>query len=426
MLPSNREVVDDFIAAWDGYEPQCGLLDGLIDYLHEAYGLEVSPGAFDLERLPHYLHLRFEIADDRGRVVGTGTDLVDLQTRLADRVRDRFGEVSKGRFEKSRISSWSFGDLPKMVNLDRHTTGFPGLHDTGEDRPGMRLWASQECALAQHRLGVAALYRFTRREPLTRLLEVMFSGRALAPATPPARAAAKSSPSAAGNFGSLAAAFGGSVKPARPAPEPVPEKKALVKAPAAGRFLTPGEALLFSRIGQEPKRHRDDLLRRIIIDLAGAPYTEADWQKASIATDEDLFAHAATVCEAVGKILRVIETLSSLLGSREAGYEESIEDARRHFDMLLTPGWLLVADFGLTLLHFQGLEMRLTRMLGAAPLKDLQKLERYEESAAAIWREAGECACGQCLPAIQLKRILEADSDLRLKCFAPEIRARMK
>ncbi|MDP4939361.1 MAG: hypothetical protein NWR21_08615, partial [Verrucomicrobiales bacterium] len=120
------------------------------------------------------------------------------------------------------------------------------------------------------------------------------------------------------------------------------------------------------------------------------------------------------------------ETLSSLLGSREAGYEESIEDARRHFDMLLTPGWLLVADFGLTLLHFQGLEMRLTRMLGAAPLKDLQKLERYEESAAAIWREAGECACGQCLPAIQLKRILEADSDLRLKCFAPEIRARMK
>ena len=128
----------------------------------------------------------------------------------------------------------------------------------------------------------------------------------------------------------------------------------------------------------------------------------------------------------MGKILRVIETLSSLLGSREAGYEESIEDARRHFDMLLTPGWLLVADFGLTLLHFQGLEMRLTRMLGAAPLKDLQKLERYEESAAAIWREAGECACGQCLPAIQLKRILEADSDLRLKCFAPEIRARMK
>lgn len=426
MLPSNREVVDDFIAAWDGYEPQCGLLDGLIDYLHEAYGLEVSPGAFDLERLPHYLHLRFEIADDRGRVVGTGTDLVDLQTRLADRVRDRFGEVSKGRFEKSRISSWSFGDLPKMVNLDRHTTGFPGLHDTGEDRPGMRLWASQECALAQHRLGVAALYRFTRREPLTRLLEVMFSGRALAPATPPARAAAKSSPSAAGNFGSLAAAFGGSVKPARPAPEPVPEKKVLVKAPAAGRFLTPGETLLFSRIGQDPKRHRDDLLRRIIIDLAGAPYTEADWQKASIATDEDLFAHAATVCEAVGKILRVIETLSSLLGSRGAGYEESIEDARRHFDMLLTPGWLLVADFGLTLLHFQGLEMRLTRMLGAAPLKDLQKLERYEESAAAIWREAGECACGQCLPAIQLKRILEADSDLRLKCFAPEIRARMK
>ena len=129
MLPSNREVVDEFVAAWEDYEPNCGLLDALIDFIHEVYGIEVSPGAFDLERLPHSLHLRFEIVDDRGKNVGSSIDLTLLQTQLADRVRDRFTEVSKGRFEKARISSWSFGDLPKTVALDRHTSGFPGLHD---------------------------------------------------------------------------------------------------------------------------------------------------------------------------------------------------------------------------------------------------------------------------------------------------------
>lgn len=425
ILPSNREVVDDFVEAWQGYEPQCGLLDGIIDYLHEGYGLEVSPGAFDLTRLPHYLHLRFKIVDDRGRVVGLGTDLEDLQSRLAGRVRDRFGEVSKGRFEKSRISSWSFGDLPRKVALDRHTVGYPGLHDQGEDRPGMKLWAAEDCALRQHQLGVAALYRFTQSETVNRLLEVIFSGRVVTPAPMP-QAAAKASSGKAGNFGSLAAAFGGSVKMARPEPQPLPEAKISVKSPATGRFLSPAETLLLSRIGQDPKRHRDDLVRRIVMDLAGAPFTSADWQRAVGETNLGLFEHAASVCEALGKILRVIETLCGLLGSREAGYEESIEDARRHFDMLLTPGWLLVADFALTLLHFQGLEMRLTRMLGAAPVKDLQKLERYEDSAAELWRGAGECACGQCLPALQLKDLLAADNDLRLKCFAPELRARLK
>lgn len=427
MLPSNREVVDGFVEAWQGYEPQCGLVDGLIDHLHEAYELEISPGAFDLERLPPYLHLRFEIVDDGGRVVGIGTDLADLQTHLAGRVRERFGEVSKGRFEKPRISSWSFGDLPKEVALDRHTTGFPGLHDSGGDRPGMKLWPAPECALAQHRLGVAALYRFNRRETVNRLLEVLFSGRSLAPvSTPQAAEKPSSSSGGAGDFGSLAAAFGGSVKPVRPAAETVRVSPAAAKAPAKGRFLSPAESLLFSRIGRDPKRHREDLVRRIVMDLLGEPFTASEWEAAVARTDATLFGHAAEICEALGKILRVTENLSRLLGDIDAGYEESIADARRHFDMLLTPGWLLVADFGLTLLYFQGLDMRLTRLLGAASVKDLQKLERYEEAAASIWREAGSCACGQCLPAIQQAEVLAADNDLRLRCFAPEIRARMK
>ncbi|MBP9224555.1 MAG: hypothetical protein KBF76_11845, partial [Verrucomicrobiales bacterium] len=78
------------------------------------------------------------------------------------------------------------------------------------------------------------------------------------------------------------------------------------------------------------------------------------------------------------------------------------------------------------LLDLQGLEMRITRMLGSAPGKDLQKLERYEESAARIWQNVAPCPCGSCPPAIQRAAAAAEDNDLRLHCFAPEIKARMK
>jgi hypothetical protein len=70
--------------------------------------------------------------------------------------------------------------------------------------------------------------------------------------------------------------------------------------------------------------------------------------------------------------------------------------------------------------------MRLTRMLGAAPAKDLEKLSRYETEAAAIWRDTPGCECGQCPLATQHAEALAADRDLRLKHFAPELRARLK
>ncbi len=423
MLPANREVVEEFIAAWEGYEPQCGLLEAIIDFLHESHGMEVSPGSFDLERLPDYLELRFEVVDDHGKVVGKGNDLAALQAHLADRVRDRFSAVSKGRFEKSRISSWSFGDLPERVELDRHTFGFSGLYDSGEERPGMKLWASEECALVQHRLGVALLYRFTERDTLARLLDVIYKAQAVTPAAPP-KSSVRSASTPGENFGSLAAAFGGAGKPVQKSEKIEPAKP--IQNAMSGRFLTPSESILLSRAGQDPKRNKDDLVRRILVGLLESPRTETEWREAVERCNANLFERASVTGEAVSKILRVVETLSVLLGNQQPGYEESIEDARRHFDMLLTPGWLLLPDLGLTLLHFQGLEMRLTRMLGAAPVKDLQKLERYEDAAAAIWENVTPCACGQCPSAIQLAETIQADNDLRLKCFAPEMRARMK
>ncbi|HRQ90437.1 MAG TPA: DUF3418 domain-containing protein, partial [Bacteroidia bacterium] len=293
--------------------------------------------------------------------------------------------------------------------------------DTGEDRPAMRLWPSETCALRQHRLGTTRLYRVVRKDRIDRLLAVLFAGKA--PSTPIPAKTQKSAPKKDAAFNSLAAAFG---EVGRPSPPQTSSPAPAAKFASQGRFLAAAEAFLLSRIGPGAAQHKEDLLRRILVDLLGEPFATGEWESAAVRCDARLFEHAGTVCEAVAKILRVAETVTGLLGNAPRGYEESIADARRQLDRLLAPGWLLADDLARTLLHFQGLEMRLTRMLGAPPAKDLQKLERYEAEAAAIWRDTPACECGQCPPAIQHAAALAADCDLRLKHFAPELRARLR
>jgi ATP-dependent helicase HrpA len=425
LLPANREVVEDFLSAWEGYEPACGLLEAVIDHLHEAHGLAVTPGSFELARLPEHLRLRFEVLDDAGRVVGAGHELEELQRTLAGRVRDRFETVAKGRFERAAVGSWNFGELPRRVELDRHTCGFPGLLDTGAERPAMRLWPSERCALRQHRLGATRLFRFVRKDRVDRLLAAMFAGKA-AP-TIPVAAATKIVEKPGGAFNSLAAAFGEVGRAPEPAPRAAaPGKPAAAPKAAAGRFLFPAEAFLLARLGPGAAGQKEDLLRRILADLLGAPFSPSEWETAAVRCDDALFERAPLVCEAVARILKVAETVSGLLAEAPRGYEESVEDARRQFDRLLAPGWLLEDDFARALVHFQGLELRITRMLGAPPAKDLQKLERYEAEAAAIaWGGSG-CECGNCPPAAAEAVALAADRDLRLKHFAPELRGRLK
>lgn len=428
LLPANREVTEQFVDAWHGYEPHEGLLDAFLEFLQESYQVELSQNSFDLVRIPDHLQMRFEVFDDKGKTVGEGKDLAALQASLADRVRDRFDVVAKGKYEKSRIGSWNFGDLPERVDLDRRTEGFPRLYDQGEAYPAMKLFAYPDCAAVQHRLGVAQLFRVVQIDVVGRLLKVIFS-QATAQAAPVQKKQNKSSSGAKGKregFGSLASAFGSVEKPRTKTPPP-PKRQPTSMAPKNElRFLTSEEAWLLSNLGPDPGRNRDDLLRAVLGELLESPLTPSDWEESSGNAVTHLFEAASKTCGSVSRLLAVAERVGSLLESTEAGHEESLADAREHFAQLLASGWLLFGNIARRVTQFQGLEARLTRMLGSAPAKDLDKLERYEEKAFEIWQEEPTCECGLCPDAIVRADQYAADEDLRLTVFAPEVRARMK
>ena len=422
MLPAMREVIEAFVVAWEDYEPQCSLLDAVIEFLHDEYSLEITADSFDLSRVPKYLEMRYRILDDHGKIVGEGRDLGELQDRLADRVKDRFSTVSKGKFTREQVATWDFGELPEVVELDRHTMGYPRLYDPGGEFCAVKLWSSATCAERQHRLGLAKLFQIEEVEKVRRLRDVLFSAAPAKSAPKPAPKKAKAAVGGDG-FNSLAQAFGGgSVRESRVAKDPV--SKSGKESVRSG--LSASDSWLLSQVGDIPGRNKDDLVTRVVMDVLTNSKTKDEWREAKVFANDQLFEVGGTTGEAVSRLLGVVETVSGLLGTEEVGYEESLADAREHFSHLTMEGWLLVADWREWLAHLQGLEMRLTRMLGAPPVKDMQKLERYQEAAHSLWAQEVDCECGQCLPAMVYLETVREDSKLRMQIFAPEMRARLK
>lgn len=435
LLPSNREVVDNFLNLWQQRVPDRPLVDAALEYMQMEHGIRTSADAFDLKRIPEYLSMRFEIIDDHGKKVGAGRELTQLQKRLASQVEARFTVLKdKAPVERKQITSWTIGDLAASVHLDKHTVGYPGLHDCSDGTVALRLWPDQSCARTQHRLGAARLFRLVEYVRFSQLEKVLFSPSSVkkpAPRPAPVIQKPKSKKSSDG-FGSLANAFGGALtqpsKPIQPAPPSQPAKEIAPKASTSSTLahLSPHQLLLLGSLGREPRRNRDDLLTFIAMEAIGEPRTATDWNTARTTGADALFDIAGRLTASLGRILELAESVSTLLDQCDALYDESVADAREHLDQLLRPGWILSGRLVERITDFQGLELRLTRMKGSPAAKDLAKLDRYRDAAATIWAERVDCSCKQCHPPEQHLKLLERDFDVRLKEFAQELRGRVR
>ncbi len=136
-IPDTARAVLDRIAPAEG--PVLGVLSRAV---RQVTGVTVAEGDWRPEQLPDHLRVRFRVTDD-GREIAADDDLSALRQRLAPRLRARLTDAAG--IERSGLTSWTFGELPRTVTAhhDGHAlTGFPGLVDDG-DRVAVRVLGSQ-------------------------------------------------------------------------------------------------------------------------------------------------------------------------------------------------------------------------------------------------------------------------------------------
>jgi ATP-dependent helicase HrpA len=126
---------DHAAAVLDRLDTAAGpLLASLEDELRAMTGVTVARDAWDLDRVPDHLRMTFRIVDGSGRTLGEGKDLDELKDRLATKTKSAISKVTS-TVERSGLTSWDFGALPRTVegHRDGHVVrGFPALIDEGD------------------------------------------------------------------------------------------------------------------------------------------------------------------------------------------------------------------------------------------------------------------------------------------------------
>jgi ATP-dependent helicase HrpA len=175
-----------FVAAveegeFDRDEP---LLRALQTFVEERVSLKLPMESFRAENLPAHAGMNFRVIDEHGRVLGQSRNLAELRARFGREVAERFrkaaveieapavaaqakvAEKSGASGGPSGLTSWSFGELPELLELrvaGRDIIGFPALHDDG-DSVSLRPFDTPEEAARVHRKGLARLFALNLKD----------------------------------------------------------------------------------------------------------------------------------------------------------------------------------------------------------------------------------------------------------------------
>jgi len=143
------------------------LFSRLSAFIRQRFGVDIPASAWSDEGLPDHLRMRIALTGPRGEIIESGRDTAILKQDVSGSLRLDGLQEARGKWERSDIEDWDFGDLPESIELPVSGGGswrvFPGLApaDTSGDRVDLRIFRDPEAAVRQHRRGVEAL--LTRR-----------------------------------------------------------------------------------------------------------------------------------------------------------------------------------------------------------------------------------------------------------------------
>ncbi|MFY1599198.1 ATP-dependent RNA helicase HrpA [Micromonospora sp. WMMD737] len=146
-----------------GEEP---LLDALTRQLRRMTGVTVPRDAWEPEKLPPHLRVRFRVLDEENKPVAEGKDLPALQRQLKAEVRQVVAAAAPD-VARTGLREWSIGDLPRTIEQVRSgyaVTAYPALVDEG-DTVGVKVFDSPAEQEAAHWAGTRRLLRLTVPSP---------------------------------------------------------------------------------------------------------------------------------------------------------------------------------------------------------------------------------------------------------------------
>ena len=167
------EFVEEFLSTVAGNEKKMnqGLITPLIDYILEARGLNargwaVTPDSFRPDALPAHFSMNYKLIDEHGRQLDMNRSLVALRAEWGKQAKDEFAELHETPSEFTKLTDWTFGELPELMEVPvagQTVLGYPGLTDDGESA-SLKVFDSAEEAAAAHRAGLLRLFMLQFRD----------------------------------------------------------------------------------------------------------------------------------------------------------------------------------------------------------------------------------------------------------------------
>ncbi len=148
---------------------QGSFLAAVAEALVRVGGESVAAGDFQLDRVPHHLHINVRVVDDGGQLLARGRDVDQLQRELGQEDEAAVpAEFYHPDWHRDGITTWDFGDLPEQVSMlsgGVTLTAFPMLVDRGTE-VWLRLADSPQAAAWQTRAGLRRLCCLAERHEL--------------------------------------------------------------------------------------------------------------------------------------------------------------------------------------------------------------------------------------------------------------------
>jgi ATP-dependent helicase HrpA len=135
------------------------LYETLAGFVKKRFQVDIPASRWAAADIPSHLKMRVAVTDPEGRELAASRNLEVLRRAGAvSFVPEQSADWKRARreWEKEGLADWDFGPLPESIPVGPFMTAYPGL-EPGEKEVSIRLFKTQEEALAAHVQGVAAL-----------------------------------------------------------------------------------------------------------------------------------------------------------------------------------------------------------------------------------------------------------------------------